>query len=187
MILNDSIYEHIEVVKGLISLENEVTKFASRLSTAFRDGHKLLIMGNGGSAAESQHFAAEIVVRYKKNRKGLPAIALTTDSSILTATGNDYSFDEIFSRQIEALAKKGDIVLGISTSGKSINVLHGMRAAKSIGCYTIGLLGNDGGSISRLSDLPIVIKSHNTPRIQECHSIIIHIVCEILDEEFVNE
>ncbi len=141
-------------------------------------------MGNGGSAADCQHIAAELVGRFKSEREGLPAIALTTDTSILTAIGNDYSFNEIFARQIEALANKGDLVIGISTSGNSENVIRGILKAKKIGCYTVGLLGKDGGKLKNLVDLAIIIPSNNTPRIQECHILIGHIACEIVDKEF---
>ena len=130
MILKNSINEHLEIVKSLYSLENEVKTLADKIINTFKGGNKLLIMGNGGSASDSQHMAAEIVVRYKKERKGLPALALTTDTSILTAAGNDYSIGEVFSRQIESLAVKNDVVLGISTSGESKNIINGVMAAK---------------------------------------------------------
>jgi D-sedoheptulose 7-phosphate isomerase len=178
------INEHIQVVKTLKNLYEEIEIFADKSIEALKDGNKILLMGNGGSAADSQHIAAELVGRYKKERKGLPAIALTTDTSILTAVGNDYSFDEIFSRQIKALAQKGDIVVGISTSGNSENVIKGILKAKELGCYTVGLLGKNGGKIKEISDLNIIVPSNNTPRIQECHILIGHIVCELIDEVF---
>ena len=186
MIFKNSINEHLEIIKSVYSIENEVEIFASKIIDAFKNGNKLLIMGNGGSASDSQHMATEIVVRYKKKRRGLPALALTTDTSILTAAGNDYSFKNIFSRQIEALAVKNDIVLCISTSGESENIINAIKEAKKSKCYTIGLLGNDGGSLLNMVDLPVVVKSKNTARIQECHGLIIHIVCEMIEEDFCN-
>jgi D-sedoheptulose 7-phosphate isomerase len=143
-------------------------------------------MGNGGSAADCQHLAAEFVGRFKLERKGYPAIALTTDTSILTAVGNDYSFDSIFSRQIEALGKEGDLVVGISTSGNSKNIIRGVEKAKELGLYTVGLLGKDGGALKDLVDLPLVVPIDNTARIQECHILIGHIVCEIVEERLAS-
>jgi len=182
----DFIREHLEVVKALENLEKEIEAFAKEVIKALKNGNKVLLMGNGGSAADSQHIAAELSGRFKKERKGLPAIALTTDTSILTAVGNDYSFDEIFARQIEALARPDDLVIGISTSGNSGNVIKGMLKAKEIGCYTVGLFEKDGGKLKELVDLAIVVPSNNTPRIQECHILIGHIVCEIVDKEWRN-
>lgn len=152
------------------------------ISDALNRGHKLLVMGNGGSAADSQHFVAEIVGRFKMERRALPAIALSTDTSILTAIGNDYGFDYVFSRQVEALAAPGDIVIGISTSGNSPNVLKALNEAKARGCRTIGLLGKDGGSIKAACDLAVVVPSTDTPRIQEGHVTIIHIVCDLVEK-----
>ena len=152
------------------------------LAAAFSDGKKLLVMGNGGSAADAQHFAAEIVGRFKLERRGLPAIALTTDSSILTAIGNDYGFVNVFQRQIEALAAPGDVVVGISTSGSSENVRTAMMLAEKMGCRTIGLLGKDGGTIKECVELALTVPSHDTPRVQECHITIIHIICDLLEK-----
>lgn len=165
-----------QVLTPLISI------MAARLAETLRTGGKLLVMGNGGSAGDSQHFAAEIVGRFKRERRGLPALALTTDSSILTAIGNDYGFDAVFSRQIEALAEPGDVVVGLSTSGNSSNVQRALELARQRGCVTIGLLGRDGGSIKEFCDLPLVVPSSNTPRIQEAHITIIHIVCDLVEK-----
>lgn len=154
----------------------------SRLVEAFKRSGKLLVMGNGGSAADAQHFAAEIVGRFKMERKALPAIALSTDTSILTAIGNDYGYDAVFRRQIEALACSGDVVVGISTSGNSPNVLNALELARERGCCTIGLLGKDGGSIKDMCDLALVVPSSDTPRIQEGHITIIHIVCDLVEK-----
>jgi D-sedoheptulose 7-phosphate isomerase len=152
------------------------------ISDTLNRGNKLLVMGNGGSAADAQHFVAEIVGRFKMERRALPAVALSTDTSILTAIGNDYGFDVVFSRQVEALAAPGDAVVGISTSGNSPNVLKALNAAKARGCRTIGLLGKDGGSIKGACDLALVVPSDDTPRIQEGHITIIHIVCDLVEK-----
>ena len=159
-----------------------IAEMSSLISAALANGNKLLVMGNGGSAADSQHFVAEIVGRFKLERRALPAIALSTDTSILTAIGNDYGFESIFSRQVEALAAAGDIVVGLSTSGNSPNVLKALNEAKSRGCLTIGLLGKDGGSIRSACDLALVVPTTDTPRIQEGHITIIHIVCDQVEK-----
>jgi D-sedoheptulose 7-phosphate isomerase len=160
-----------------------IAEMGSLISAALTNGNKLLVMGNGGSAADSQHFVAEIVGRFKMERKALPAVALSTDTSILTAIGNDYGFESIFSRQVEALAKPGDIVVGLSTSGNSPNVLKALNAAREQGCRTIGLLGKDGGTIRSICDLALVVPSTDTPRIQEGHITIIHIVCDLVEKK----
>jgi D-sedoheptulose 7-phosphate isomerase len=144
-------------------------------------GNKLLICGNGGSAADSQHFAAEVVGRFEKERKGFSAIALTTDTSALTAIGNDYGFDKIFSRQVEAIGRKGDILIGISTSGNSNNVIEAVKVAKGLGIFTVGLLGKDGGQLKDLVDKAFIVRSNNTARIQEVHITFIHGICRVLD------
>lgn len=159
-----------------------IAAVVSALEHAFANGNKLLVMGNGGSAADAQHFAAEIIGRFKLERSALPAIALTTDSSILTAIGNDYGFDAIFSRQVEGLATSGDVVVGISTSGNSPNVKAALEKARERGCKTVALLGRDGGAIRETADIALVVPSFDTPRIQEGHITIIHIVCDLLEK-----
>ena len=146
---------------------------------------KILIAGNGGSAADAQHFAAEIVGRYRRERVGYPAVALTTDTSIITAWSNDYSFRTLFSRQIEALGSRGDVFVGISTSGNSKNIISAVRQAKKQSITTVCLLGNKGGSLAGLCDISIMVPSKNTPRIQEVHIIIIHTLCEMADRLLV--
>lgn len=163
-------------------LADSIALAAGVLVEAFSAGHKLLVMGNGGSAADSQHFAAELVGRFRLERRALPAIALTTDTSALTAIGNDYGFERIFSRQVEALAKPGDVVVGISTSGNSDNISQALQSARSAGCRTIALLGRDGGAIRNMVDIPLVIPSQSTPRIQEGHITVIHILCDLLEQ-----
>ena len=152
--------------------------------TSYQNGGKMMLMGNGGSAGDAQHIAAEFIGRYKKERRPVAAIALTVDSSILTCVGNDYGYDSVFSRQVEGLAKKEDVVIAISTSGNSENVIRGVEKAREIGAKTIGLLGNQGGKLKDKVDLAIVVPSNDTARIQEAHITIGHIICEILDEEF---
>ena len=179
---------HFESLRQVFSLvaskqADAILDCCRLMVTALRDGRKVLIMGNGGSAADAQHFAAELVGRFLLERKALPAIALTTDSSILTAVGNDYGFDEIFRRQVEALAQPSDVVIGISTSGMSNNVFHALTAAKAIGCKTIGFLGRDGGKIAGIVDVDLTVPVQETPLIQAAHGAIIHIVCDLVEKE----
>ena len=145
--------------------------------------NKIIIFGNGGSAADAQHIVAEFIGRFQKERKSLPAIALTTDSSIITSLSNDYSYDIVFSRQCESLVLKGDVVIGISTSGNSKNVLEGIKTAKSLGAITIALLGGNGGIISNNVDIPIIVESTNTARIQEAHILVGHIICKLIEQK----
>lgn len=155
---------------------------AQTLLSVLKNGNKILIFGNGGSAADSQHFAAELVSRFQKERQALPAIALTTDSSILSAIGNDYSFEKVFKRQVEALGRAGDIAFAISTSGKAKNVLLAVQAAQKAGMKTIGLTGDKGGDLASSVDLALCVPSKITARIQEAHILIIHILCQLLEE-----
>lgn len=167
---------------------SESIELAAKLciSSLQNDG-KILIFGNGGSAADAQHIAAELIGRYKIERKGLAAIALTTDSSALTSIGNDYGFDRVFDRQIEALARKNDIIIGISTSGNSTNVISGLRAAKTLDCKTIGLSGKDGGLMNEFCDINIVAQSYDTPRIQEMHIFIGHTICHLIESSIFKD
>ena len=166
------------------TLAPQILEAINTVRNSFQSGGKLLLMGNGGSASDAQHIAAEFIGRYKLERKPVPAIALTVDSSILTCVGNDYGFDSIFERQVQGLARKEDTVIGISTSGNSENVVRGIAAAKDIGAATIGLLGKGGGTLKDMVDVSIVVPSSDTARIQEVHITIGHIICEILDGEF---
>lgn len=163
-------------------LAGQIAAVVDLLADALERGRKVLVMGNGGSAADAQHFAAEIVGRFRLERRALPAIALSTDTSILTAVGNDYGFDQIFRRQVEAHAEAGDVVIGISTSGSSNNVYGALLLARDRGCRTVGLLGRDGGTIAALADIPLTIPAEETPRIQEAHVTIIHIICELVEK-----
>ncbi len=154
------------------------------MAERLKRGCRVLVCGNGGSAADAQHFAAELSGRYVKERRGLAGIALTTDTSALTAIGNDYGFDRVFSRQVEALGRPGDLLVGISTSGNSPNVILAMEAAKQIGLKTLGLLGRDGGKLKSLVDDAIVVPCPVTARIQEVHEMIFHFWCEVIDAHF---
>jgi len=153
----------------------------------YRVGGKMLIAGNGGSAADAQHFAGELVSRFYFDRPAIAAIALTTDSSVLTAIGNDYGFEKVFSRQIEALGKKGDVFIAISTSGNSLNILRALEQARLQGLTTIGLTGRSGGSMKPLCDVCICVPSDSTPRIQECHLVLEHALCACIEEELFGE
>ena len=178
-----SIQDSIDVKSMLLKTQVLLIEKAARIIfDCLKSGHKVLFFGNGGSASDSQHLAAEFVGRYEKERRGLSAIALTTDSSILTAVANDYGFERIFERQIEALGNPGDVAFGISTSGNSKNVLLAFTKAKALGLVTIGLSGRSGGEMNGKTDLSINIPSQNTARIQESHIMIGHILCECVDE-----
>ena len=177
--------EHIEVAKKIEKLLPEIVNAAEICLMSLKDGGKILICGNGGSAADAQHIAAELSGRFKKERKALAGIALTTDTSALTAIGNDYGFEYIFSRQVEAIGKKGDVLIAISTSGNSQNVINAIKSAKKIGCKIITLTGKDGGKMKDMGDINIIIPSNNTPRIQEMHIMIGHMICAIIDKDFI--
>ena len=178
-----SLNESAAAIKALIPLTLFIDKFAQAVIETFDSGNKILIVGNGGSAADAQHFATEMVVRYKKNGIPLPALALTTDTSILTATGNDFDFDQIFARQVEALGKRGDMLLALSTSGKSRNVHRAVEVAKSLGLFTVALTGSTGSRLAQLAQLTIKVPHTATSRIQEAHIAILHAVCEVVESQ----
>jgi len=173
-ILHKEIQEHLSCFNNLAELAKPIEQAAEQLSACIRQGGKILICGNGGSAADSQHFAAELVGRFLRERQSLPAIALTTDTSILTAVGNDYGYHEIFRRQINALGQSGDTLIALSTSGNSENVLHSVTAARSRNMYAIGLSGAGGGKLAAAVDLIIKAPAQTSPRIQEIHIFILH-------------
>ena len=186
--IKESLLESAELKRIVAeTMADSIEKAIEAMCSALRAGKKVLLMGNGGSAADAQHIAAELVSRFKKERKAIPAISLSTDTSILTAIGNDYGFGKVFERQIEALGNKGDVVIGISTSGNSENVYRAMKLAKEMGLKTIGLLGNDGGKIKDFSDIPLIVPSKNTPRIQEAHITIEHIICEGVEKKIYEQ
>ncbi len=174
--------ESIEVKKEFINEIENIEKVVNIIVNCYKKGNKILIFGNGGSAADAQHIAGELVGRFKKERRGLPAIALTTDTSVLTAWSNDYDYSTVFERQVEVLAKKDDILLGISTSGNSENVIKAFEKGKQIGTLNISMTGKDGGELKNISDLNINSNSNNTPRIQECHVLAYHIICELVEK-----
>ena len=177
--------EHILVAKTTKEQLNGVILEACEIiNRAICSGNKIILCGNGGSAADAQHIAAEFTGRFVKERKALAAISLTTDTSAITAIGNDYGFDKIFERQVEAIAFPGDVLIGISTSGNSQNVVNAIKKANDIGCFTIGLSGNDGGELSRICISNIVIPSSKTARIQEMHILVGHIFCDYIDRNF---
>jgi D-sedoheptulose 7-phosphate isomerase len=183
-IIQNEFDEHIKAVKSLDGLKDEVANATQLCIESLKAGGKILLCGNGGSAADAQHIAAELVGRFKLQRKGLPAIALTTDTSTLTSIGNDFGFNHIFKRQIEALASDNDVVIGISTSGNSENIINALKVASDLSCKTIGFAGQDGGLMNGICDVILVAPSTDTPRIQEMHIIIGHTICHLIDQEF---
>lgn len=176
--------EHLQVIRDLNREHTAIQSAGNSLLSTFKQGKKILICGNGGSAADSQHIAAEFVVRYEKQRRALPAIALTTDTSILTAHPNDFEFETIFARQIEALGESGDCLIAISTSGNSENILEAVKMATSKGMTTIALTGHDGGKLAAVADQVVIVPSTVTARIQEAHILIAHWWCQLTDEAF---
>ena len=175
-----------EAILGDHQLLETVASVGEKMVLALRDGKKLFFFGNGGSAADAQHLAAEFVGRFDRQRRALPAIALTTDTSVLTSISNDYSYESVFARQLEGLGSPGDIAVGISTSGNSPNVLSGIRSAKEIGLVAVGMTGLSGKELLELSDYCIRVPSDHTPRIQEAHILIGHILCEMVDESLTS-
>ena len=162
---------------------SEIKELVRLITEAYRNGGKVVLFGNGGSAADSQHIASELVGRFILKRRGLPAIALTANTSTLTAVANDFGYEYVFSRQVEALVNRGDVVIGLSTSGTSPNIIEAMRAAKKEGAKAVGLTGSSGGSLAQVADLVVAVPSDSTRRIQEAHITIGHIVCELVEKE----
>jgi len=183
-IIENEFAEHLKVAQKISSITDQVEVATQLCIDSLKNGGKILIFGNGGSAADAQHIAAELVGRYKVERKGLPAIALTTDTSVLTSIGNDYGYDYVFDRQVEALANEGDVVIGISTGGSSGNVISGLQIAKELGCNLIGFSGRNGGEMNTLCDVNLVVPAGDTPRIQEMHIVIGHTICHLIDLAF---
>jgi D-sedoheptulose 7-phosphate isomerase len=181
--LAEELAAHQEAFTQLNAMLPQIAAVAQCLRNCLQAGGKILVMGNGGSAADSQHIAAEIVGRYKCERRGLPAIALTTDTSILTSVGNDFGFDFIFSRQVEALCNPADVVIGITTSGNSANVVKAIETAKEIGATTVALVGGTGGKLAALCDFSLIMPSGDTPRIQEAHIFVGHSLCGLLESK----
>lgn len=184
-LIQEIIKESIETKKKLSEKTlNDLILSAEKCISCIKNKGKILICGNGGSAADSQHFATELVSKFQLERKGLPAISLTTNTSTITAIGNDYGFEKIFSRQIEAIGQKNDVLFAISTSGNSKNIMEAIKTAKKLNIFTIGLTSESGGKMKNKCDITLHVPSENTPRIQECHIMIIHIICELIEKAF---
>ena len=179
--ISEEIREHINSAEDLILQKEKIIYIAEHLSNLFKNKQKLIICGNGGSAADAQHFSSELVGRFEKERPGFPAFSLTTDTSALTSIGNDYGFDNIFSRQIESIGLEGDSLIVISTSGNSKNLINAVQTAKNKKLYVIGLLGNQGGKIKNEANFNLVIPHKKTSRIQEMHGLVIHMICKLID------
>ncbi len=175
---------HLETIQSVIGSMEEDLEKASRMAVeVLKRGNKILLCGNGGSASDAQHIAAELTGRYKTERRGLAAIALTTDTSALTAIGNDYGYHRVFDRQVEALVNEGDLLIGISTSGDSLNIISALLLAKDMGAETLGFSGKGGGKMNYACDINLVVPSDDTPRIQEMHILFGHTICQIIDDE----
>ena len=184
-IIKHEFSEHLKASKKTMESIGKPIEIAAKLCIdSLKNSNKILIFGNGGSAADAQHIAAELVGRYKTERKGLSAIALTTDTSAITSIANDYGYLHVFDRQVEALANKGDVVIGISTGGGSANVISALRLANDLGCKTIGFSGRDGGEFNTLCDVNLIAIAEDTPRIQEMHILIGHTLCHLIELEF---
>ena len=184
MVLKELI-DHQNTIKLVIdTLQSDIETACEMITTTVKNGNKVLFAGNGGSAADAQHLAAELTGRFVKERKALPGIALTVDTSAMTAIANDYHYDRVFARQVEAFAKPGDLFIGISTSGNSQGILNAFETAAQYGCKTLGLSGRDGGKMNGACDLNIVVPSNTTARIQEMHILIGHIMCQAVDNLF---
>jgi phosphoheptose isomerase len=179
--LRDAIEAGTRTLRALSSLEPQVAQAADVIDQCLRAGNKLLVCGNGGSAADASHFATELVVRFAKDRRALPAICLASDSGILTAAANDYGFDEIFARQVAAFAQSGDVLICLTTSGKSKNLIRALEEAKARGLKTIAFLGRDGGSTIGIADLDLLVKGDSTARVQEAHQLLLHVLCEVIE------
>lgn len=177
--------EHISTIQGLRPLLGELEIIAGRMAESLAAGGKILWMGNGGSAADSQHLAAELVGRFRRERKGLASVALTTDSSILTAVGNDYGYERVFARQVEALCRPGDVVVGISTSGNSPNILQALDAAVDCEAITVGFAGGSGGKMSDVAEHCLIVPATSTARIQEAHILLGHIICDWIESSII--
>ena len=180
--IRSAVGQHIAAVQALTAKWALIAQIASAVAASLRKGGRVLICGNGGSAADSQHIAAELVGRLKLERRALSALALTTDTSVLTSLSNDYSYDAVFARQVEAHGRSGDVLIGFSTSGSSPNVLNALAKARELGLTTIGFLGRDGGAMKPACDMALVVEGTDTPRIQEIHILAAHIVCGLVED-----
>jgi len=186
-ILDQEINGSIETLQSLKKLQTEVARAAGFIADCLTKGNKLLVCGNGGSASDAAHFATELVVRFAKDRPAYPAICLTGDGGLLTAAGNDYGFDEIFARQVAAFGVPGDLVICLTTSGKSKNVLRALEEARSRNLKTIAFLGRDGGSTIGIADVDLLVASDSTARIQEAHQLLLHVICEAMESRLAQK
>lgn len=186
--IKELLQESIKVKDAIIKTQvSTIELIAKEIISCLKNGHKIIFFGNGGSAADSQHLAAELIGRFQKERRPLPAISLNTNTSVITALANDYGYESVFAKQIEALAQTGDIAIGISTSGKAKNVIAAVKKAKEMDIKTIALTGNTGGELSRLADISLVVPSLITARIQEAHICIGHVICQLVEEAFLGD
>lgn len=183
----DAIAAAAETVRSLASLEARMVEAADLIEQCLRSGNKLLLCGNGGSATDAAHFATEFVVRFAKDRRAYPAICLASDGGLLTAAGNDYGFDEIFARQVAAFGMRGDVMICLTTSGKSKNVVRALEEAKARKLKTIAFLGRDGGSTIGMADVDLLVSSNSTARIQEAHQLLLHVLCEIIEDRLTQK
>ena len=180
-------YETKQEIYKNEDLLDKIEEVAKKCVSLYKTDKKTILAGNGGSAADAQHIAAELVGRYGFDRPSIPSLALTTDTSNLTAIGNDYGYDQVFSRQLEGMGQSGDIFIGISTSGNSLNILKAFKSAKKKNIFTVALTGRDGGEMAKLADIALVVPSFSTPRIQESHILIGHIICDIIEKEIFGD
>jgi len=185
-LLKSAIASASKTIRSLVDLDVQVAKAADLVTECLRDGNKILACGNGGSAADAAHFATEFVVRFTHDRPAYPAIALTSDGGLLTAAGNDYGFEEIFARQVAAFGVENDLLICLTTSGNSKNIIRGLEEAKARKVKTIAFLGRGGGSTIGMADVDLVVKSESTARIQEAHKFLLHVLCEIVEERLAN-
>jgi D-sedoheptulose 7-phosphate isomerase len=184
-LVTEELQDHQNIIQKVIdSLTSDIQAACQLIITTLKSGNKVLLAGNGGSAADAQHIAAELSGRFVKERKALPGIALTTDTSAITSIANDYGYEYVFSRQLEALALPGDLFIGLSTSGNSQGILNALKSAKKLNCKTLGLSGRNGGKMNGLCDLNLIVPSETTARIQEMHILIGHILCKAVDNEY---
>jgi len=182
-LVRNTLEEHILVATAMQALEPKITEAGRTCAHALQSGHRIYLCGNGGSAADAQHIAAELIGRFVGERRSLPAVALTTDTSALTAIGNDYGYDQVFSRQVEGLAEEGDVLIAISTSGNSANILNAVEVARGCGARVIGLSGKSGGALEKAANLSIIVPSDVTARIQEMHIVIGHLLCALIERQ----
>ncbi len=185
--MKEQIQDHLRIVEGIVGQTPLLGRIAEHLIACFKGGGRVYLFGNGGSAADAQHIAAELVGRFKRNRKALPAIALTTDTSTLTAVANDIGFEQVFSRQVEALVSKGDVVWALSVSGKSPNVIRALHSAKKLGSTIIGFTGKSGGMLAELCDYCFQVDYDQSDRVQEAHQLAYHLICDAIERHFADQ